>query len=62
VAGSGRADQRASSNGCVFARTDDQRYLVDLTNPRHPSGISSQYLYADFILNNQFKTPLRVSR
>jgi len=48
-----------SSNGCVFAPNGmTNATWVDLTNPTAPKWhFLSNYLYADFILNNQFKTP-----
>jgi Putative porin len=48
-----------SSNGCVFAPNGmTNATWVDLTNPTAPKWhFLSQFLYADFILNNTFKTP-----
>jgi hypothetical protein len=48
-----------SSNGCVFAPNGmTNATWVDLTNPTAPRWhFLSNFLYADFILNNTFKTP-----
>jgi hypothetical protein len=48
-----------SSNGCVFAPNGmTNATWVDLSNPSAPKWhFLSNFLYADFILNNQFKTP-----
>jgi hypothetical protein len=48
-----------SSNGCVFAPNGmTNSTWVDLTSPTSPKWhFLSNFLYADFILNNTFKTP-----
>jgi hypothetical protein len=48
-----------SSNGCVFSPNGmTNSTWVDLTNPTAPKWhFLSSFLYADFILNNTFKTP-----
>ena len=47
-----------TSNGCVFAANGMTNSVwVDFTNPTKPvAHFLSGFLYADFILNNQFKT------
>jgi len=48
-----------SSNGCVFSPNGmTNSTWVDLTNPAAPKWhFLSDFLYADFVLNNTFKTP-----
>jgi len=48
-----------SSNGCVFSPNGmTNSTWVDLTNPTSPKWhFLSDFLYADFVLNNTFKTP-----
>ena len=48
-----------SSNGCVFSPNGmTNSTWVDLSNPTAPRWhFLSSFLYADFVLNNQFKTP-----
>jgi len=52
-------DQRAESQRVrIFAERYDQLHPVDLSNPTAPRWhFLSSFLYADFVLNNQFKTP-----
>jgi hypothetical protein len=49
-----------TSNGCVFAPNGmTNSTWVDFTNPTKPVWhFLSNFLYADFLLNNQFKTPV----